>query len=85
MTRTREENATDLAFEESNYMDEIVVRSAPRWAWDTIDETLFMDSQARNFDSSLRDEIHAANQAMIQASERADDEPISREEIDVQD
>lgn len=107
MTRTREENAADLAFEDdacrscgaaydeggdgydgecagcadASYMNELVDRSAPRWAWDIIDETLAMDAESKAFDASLRASIAAANLAMIRASE-TDDKPISRADID---
>lgn len=67
------------------YMDQIVTREAPRWAWEIIDETLFMDAQSKAFDSTLRDDIHAANQAMMVACEEEDRQSISRAEIDSQD
>lgn len=60
--------------------NEIVTRSAPRWAWDTIDETLAQDSMSSAFSADLRADIAAAVDAMIIASERAS-EPISREEV----
>lgn len=47
--------------------DRIVVRRAPRWAWETIDETLAMDGRAGNFDPDLRVEIRAALEAMTEA------------------
>ncbi len=51
------------------YQDEIVIRSAPRWAWDTIDDTLFADAQSGAFDAALREEIHAALEAMVTSCE----------------
>lgn len=52
-----------------DYDDVIVTRSAPRWAWDLIDETLSMDSTSKAFDSDLRDRIGDALAAMVSASE----------------
>ena len=60
--------------------DEIVYRSAPRWAWEIMDETLAMDATSKAFDQSLRESISAATKAMILSCERGDDAPISREE-----
>jgi hypothetical protein len=53
----------------AKYMDELVDRTAPRWAWDVIDETLNMDSKSKAFDPDLRKQIQAANEAMIKACE----------------
>ena len=64
------------------YMNELVDRTAPRWAWDIIDETLRADSQSSAFSRDLRDQINAANAAMIVACERADDQPIGFEEME---
>lgn len=63
-----------------NDENELVTRSAPRWAWDIIDETLAMDERSKSFSAELREEIGAANTAMALACERADDEPISRQD-----
>ena len=52
--------------------DKLVTRSAPTWAWETIDETLAMDARSSAFDETLRREIQAALDAMIQASEAGD-------------
>ena len=41
-----------------------VRRVAPRWAWDTIDETLDMDAQSSAFGPELRREIQQAIAAM---------------------
>lgn len=60
--------------------NEIVSRSAPRWAWDIIDETLAMDAERKAFDASLRADISAATLAMIRATE-TDDEPMPRTRI----
>ena len=48
---------------------EIVTRSAPRWAWNIIDQTLELDANAKNFDTAPRDEIGLAYQAMIDSCE----------------
>lgn len=60
---------------------EIVTRSAPRWAWEIIDETLDADSRSKAFDPNLRAMIRAATVAMQLACESANDEPISRERV----
>lgn len=60
--------------------NELVTRSAPAWAWEIIDETLAMDERSKAFSADLRENIGAANTAMMLACERADDEPISRED-----
>lgn len=70
--------------QDDRYENELVDRAAPRWAWDIIDDTLAKDGQSNAFDASLRDDINAATFAMQTACERADDEPISRAEIDAQ-
>ena len=44
--------------------DELLTRSAPRWAWDIIDETLHMDISSSAFDKGLREEIRSARDAM---------------------
>ncbi len=49
--------------------DEIVVRVAPRWAWEIIDETLAMDANSKAFGRELRDQISDAYDAMILACE----------------
>lgn len=51
------------------YDDEIITRSAPRWAWATIDETLAMDAESKAFAAELRDEIKLATAAVVIASE----------------
>lgn len=51
------------------YNTELVTCSAPRWAWDTINETLAMDAESKAFSQELRDEIAAAIDAMIAACE----------------
>ena len=56
-----------------DYMNGIVDRSAPRWAWDIIDETLSLGSCATNFDPSRRAEIRDAVNGMTAAS--ADPDP----------
>ncbi len=65
----------------SDYDDELVTRSAPRWAWETIDQTLEMDAQSHAFTPELRVEIGSAKLAMQIACEEADDMPISRKRI----
>jgi hypothetical protein len=66
---------------DDDHQNELVSRSAPRWAWDTIDETLDMDRRSTAFTADLRDTIGAAVDAMTLACERADDEPISRKDV----
>lgn len=53
------------------YNCELVSRSAPRWAWDAIDELLATQDDGS---SSL------ANAAMMKACEDADDRPVSQEQ-----
>lgn len=43
---------------------ENVVRSAPRWAWDVIEETLRMDAQSGAFSPELRRKIANALEAV---------------------
>ncbi len=50
------------------YQNELVTRCAPRWAWDTIDETLTIDADSAKFDEKRRNQISAAQDAMIAAS-----------------
>lgn len=64
----------------TGHEDEIVYRSAPRWAWDIMDETLDADTRSHAFDPSLRESVRSAINAMILSCERGDDAPISREE-----
>lgn len=52
-----------------DYNNEAVTRSAPRWAWDVIDETLAMDAKSSAFTTDLRGQIKAAIEAMRGASE----------------
>lgn len=47
-------------------MDEVITRSAPRWAWDLIDETLAMDAKSRAFSQELREEISRAHSAILE-------------------
>ena len=51
---------------------EIVTRSAPRWAWDLIDETLAADSLYPAFDLVWRGAIRGALDTMITVSENPD-------------
>ncbi len=55
------------------YQKEIVLREAPRWAWDVIDETLAMDAISSSFSKELREVIDSALQAMINACEHPED------------
>ena len=48
----------------ADYMDEVVTRSAPRWAWEVIDETLEMDANSSAFDKELREQIALALKGM---------------------
>lgn len=66
--------------DDTGHEDEIVYRSAPRWAWDIMDETLDADTRSKAFDPDLRESIRSAITSMILSCERADDEPISKEE-----
>lgn len=59
---------------------EIIYRSAPRWAWEIIDETLALDAKSGAFDFDLRQRIADATTAMILSCDRADDAAISRED-----
>lgn len=68
---------------DKSYMNEIVTRSAPRWAWDLMDETLEIDAGSGSFSKELRDDISAAMDAMIMACEDATDRPISKEKAKV--
>lgn len=61
--------------------DELVTRTAPRWAWETIDETLVMDAQSKAFGQELRNEIRLATFAMAMGGESAENAPISREAV----
>lgn len=56
----------------NDYMNELVDRSAPRWAWEVIDETLAMDCESKAFTPELRKAISDAYDAMIAACERED-------------
>jgi hypothetical protein len=91
MTRTREENAADLAAEEQAE-NELVTRAAPYWAWQIIDDLLMRAETDLDHEGDLivpgsegpDDEVlalRAANIAMIRATE-TEDQPISRREID---
>ena len=51
------------------YHKEPVTRSAPRWAWDVIDETLAADARSSAFDPALREEVQSALDAMVDACE----------------
>ena len=57
----------------SEYDDEIVLRSAPRWAWNVIDETLAVDVRSIAFDPALRSEIASAVEAMVNSCENPTD------------
>ncbi len=46
--------------------DRMVIRCAPRWAWETIDATLDCDAHANSFDPALRIEISDALKAMTE-------------------
>lgn len=65
-----------------DYAAEAVSRSAPRWAWEIIDETLEADSMSSAFDPNLRAMIRASTVAMQLACESANDEPITRSRVD---
>lgn len=67
---------------QSNYEDQLITRSAPRWAWAVLDETLGVDARSGAFSADLRADIIAASTAVQLACDRADDEPISRADVD---
>lgn len=73
-------HAVRLHEEEAEMQNELVERCAPRWAWEVIDDALTNGSQDDHSDIEGRDQIGDALTAMITASERGDDVPISREE-----
>lgn len=60
-------NSANSSGTEAAEMNEIVSRSAPRWAWEMLDEYL----------GNEPGRIHLAFSAIIAACERADDAPIS--------
>lgn len=59
----------------------IITRSAPLWAWNLIDETLYADTQNKAFDKSLRDEIAGAIRAMAYSCENPDIQELASEDI----
>ncbi|KKM96243.1 hypothetical protein LCGC14_1179950 [marine sediment metagenome] len=61
----------------SDYMDEIVIRSAPRWAWDIIEETLASDASDLTV-LSHRGAIKTALAAMVEAGDEPELKWISR-------
>jgi len=56
------EKTTQLSY------DDMVTRSAPRWAWDIIDECLVLDARSLAADRALRTQIADALAAMVEAS-----------------
>lgn len=62
--------------------DQLITRSAPKWAWQILDETIGMDARSTAFSADLRADIVAASIAVQLACDRGDDEPISRAEVD---
>lgn len=44
--------------------DELVTRTAHRWAWATVDETLALDAKSKSFSAELREDIQKAIDAM---------------------
>lgn len=57
----------------SDYDNECVTRSAPRWAWEIIDETLDTDSKSNAFSTALRTSIEDALIAMVHTCETGAD------------
>jgi len=53
----------------SEYNDEVVTRSAPRWAWDIIDNTLYMDAKSKGFDEETRADVSMAMDGVVYACE----------------
>lgn len=66
--------AYEEAMEEVNalstdYSNQVVTRSAPRWAWQIMDETLEMDTKSKGFDFNLRVQIRNSLTAMRECCE----------------
>ncbi len=59
---------------DDSYMSQCVDRSAPRWAWDIIDETLAADAKSSAFSEDLRTSVENATIAMAHACESSADE-----------
>lgn len=49
--------------------NELVDRSAPRWAWEIIDQTLANDAVSKAFDADTRQSVQNALNAMMLACE----------------
>lgn len=75
------QNGLPPAFDETEIVDdaEIRFRFAPVWAWRILDETLSKDMESRFFARDLRDEIAAAFDAMMIATDNSDLTPMPRE------
>lgn len=84
----------DLSADENSYDSELVLRAAPRWAWDIIEELLgtvsddYMLDEDGDFYIEGKDAtpnqiqaLREAYSAILRAYERGDDEPISRRQI----
>lgn len=63
-------------------LDRVVTRSAPRWAWEIIDETLSMDAQSKAFDKNLRQDIAMALEAVMISCEEPDRDTLTRKECE---
>lgn len=56
----------------TRYEQEIITRSAPRWVWELIDETLAIDAESLAFDKDLRQRIGRALDVMVESCEQGD-------------
>ena len=56
--------------------EKLVMRAAPRWAWDTIEETLRLDAESSAFDPQLRRDIRKALSA-VQDVDQVDAKPVT--------
>ena len=55
----------------SDYENETITVCGPRWAWDTIWESLQSDMQSTSIDPEVCQQITRARDAVIEASEQA--------------
>ena len=56
-------------YQDDEYRNEIIIRAAPRWAWDVLDE--WADPHTIEAAHEEREVVTRAVQAMIDASEKA--------------
>ena len=62
--------------------DEIIYRSAPRWAWAAIDDLIAMEAHNASLNDNMRSRIDIAAKAVALSCARADDEPIGPEDVE---